>query len=161
MGGYAYATLAYGVPLGGGEHEWTFTDDVDEYGRWKPEWIIRDDREGADDSYVRRYGPDPERRLRDVGFTAEFIFQGAGAPRCMEGIGIAHFGQTNGGGLGYVLRAWEAAVNTSDLAGRIDMAEMERRRVAESWDDRLRAALDVLGVHPSEEPGWLLLANYG
>lgn len=159
MGSYAYATLAYGVPLGGGEHEWTFTDDVDEHGRWKPSWAAIDVPDDDDDGYWSQ--PDIRERLQGSGFSERLDLQSPGRQRCTEGIGVVCSGYLNGEGASYVLRVWEVTVDASDLAGRIDFAELDQRRIAEGWDDQLREALDVLGVHPQDEPGWLLLARYG
>lgn len=168
MGRYAYATLAYGIPLGGGEHAWTFTDNVDEYGRWKPAWAAArddgrtdvecDDDDDDDDGWGQ---PDLEQRLKDSGFSDQWNLGGPNTPRCVEGVGVTCSGYPEDEGASYVLRVWEATVDASDLAGRIDFAELDQRRIAEVWDDKLREALDALGVHPQDEPGWLLLAHYG
>lgn len=163
MGRYAYATFAYGIPLGGGEHAWTFTDDVDEYGRWKPAWAAAredggTDVECGDDDWDQ---PDLEQRLKDSGFSDQWNLGGPNMPRCMEGIGLTCSGYPEDEGSSYILRAWEGTVDAADLAGRIDFAQLECRRGAEGWDDRLREALEALGVRPADEPGWLILAHYG
>lgn len=46
-----------------------------------------------------------------------------------------------------------------DHPGELDLADLDRRRVAEDWDDRIATALVRLGITPTiARPRWLLTA---
>ncbi|KMV15968.1 hypothetical protein ACT17_23040 [Mycolicibacterium conceptionense] len=148
MGMSATAYLLYGVPLGGGEWDPTFTDHVDEDGTWTPPWADADDDE---DSTVSEL---VDARLRAVGFSESW-----GGAETM-GIGITYSGYLVMSG-DPVLRAFELRVDADDLSRAVDFAELERRRVAEDWDGQLAAALAALEISTAPAPGWHLVASYG
>ncbi|MUL61142.1 hypothetical protein B5P44_00910 [Mycobacterium sp. CBMA 213] len=152
MGRYAKGTLTYGVPLGGGEHPWTFTDDVDEDGIWTPQWADPGE-EGQERSWLGLI----EQRLEEGGFTEKWE----------PGGGLVHVGiglSTNGypeGEADLVLRIYEVTATASDLSIPVDLVALDHRRNVEQWDAKLREALSVLGIGSTPEPGWHLTASYG
>jgi hypothetical protein len=147
----AEATVAFGVPLGGGENVWTFTENVDDHGRWNPPWLAYCDDEIDDDDVVSQ----AEEQLCEAGFYESWRSFDS------EGVGISRYGYPDNGGFGYVLRIWQCTVNASQLSESIDFAALERRRIERDWDGRIRDALSTLDIRPATEPRWLLMGSYG
>lgn len=149
MGTSATAYLVYGVPLGGGEWELTFTDHVDQYGAWTPPW---DDPDDEDDTSVSEL---VDAGLRRAGFSETY----SGGTE-VTGVGVTYPGYFDGPS-DLILRAFEFRVNAGDLASAVDFIELERRRVVEDWDGQLTAALAALAITTAPAPGWHLAASYG
>ena len=150
MGMSATAYLLYGVPLGGGEWDPTFTDHVDEDGIWMPPWADPDADD--DDSTVSEL---VDERLREYRFSETYNGRGE-----VTGVGVTFSGYL-AEGADPVLRVFEFRVDAGDLSRAVDFAELERRRVGEDWDGQLVAALTALGITTAPLPGWHLVANYG
>lgn len=150
MGMSATAYLLYGVPLGGGEWDVTFTDHVGEDGIWTPPWADPDSDD--DDSTVAEL---VDTRLHETRFSETYNGRGE-----LTGVGVTYSGYL-AMGADPVLRAFELRVDAGDLSAQVDFTVLERRRVSEGWDGMLAAALAALEITTAPAPGWHLVANYG
>lgn len=133
MGNRPVAILAYGFDLAGGRVDWKFsiTAAHPEHG---VDWYEEAEESPGVVAQV-------EARLRDhTGITLE-----------------RHSERDEPS---YLLAAY---VQRADWDGskQIPMADLERLRIEQAWDTRLRLALESLGIEPHQDgPRWLLLA-YG
>lgn len=154
MGRSAICLLAYGYDLGGGTGEWSFT----RAGGRDPDML--DDDLDDEVGFVEQVTEILLDRL--AGFTesdraAADFGQRRQAALDRIGITVATHGYLQEPSYllaAHVTRAdWESP-------GKIRLAELDQRRIAEGWDDRLATVLTTLEIQPRQQrPEWLLLAG--
>lgn len=153
MGTTTNAILAYGFNLGGTE-EWKI-QEVPEYEDFKPSW--RHEGEDLVDAIERVL-------LADAGFTEDDWRVGGYFERQREAwkaVGLTLVTHCSDEYPMWLLAAHTVESWRGD-ATAVDWADLERRRIAEDWDGRLRKALTTLGMTPLQaEPAWLLVSYWG
>lgn len=133
MGNSANAYLAYGYNLGGG-NGWSIAE-ADEYGTWDTDW-----HDGSYDFWDKA-----EERLRNRG----------------AAVGVDIDRHCTSDYPEYMLITHKITGSWGDAA-LVDLAELQAMPAAQGWDDKLREALQVLGMTPKQaEPRWLLVAYWG
>lgn len=158
MGRIVCAYLAYGYDLGGADR-WKF-GEVDEHGGIALDWY-HDDEEHE----VEPFDEQAESRLSRIlaGFTEnDWTVDGYFQRRrqaWQERVGVEFvsygYGQEP---LSYVL-ATHMTYASWEGREEVDLADLERRRVAENWDAKLDAAVAALSITPHQErPRWLITA---
>lgn len=150
------AKLVYGYDLGGVEDEWKVRE-ANEYGGLALDWLGEDTDDVIDAM---------EERLLAVaaGFTEPLPAEGRGdyyarrrAAKSSLRVGISWYGVS--GYNGYLLAAHTIHVWGAEV---VDLAALEAHPARPKWDAALAAAVEALGVTPTQEkPGWLLCADYG
>lgn len=159
MGNDASGILAYGYSLGGGESEWKIAE-VGEYGEWRPAWLSITDEDLEPDMIEEMTA----RLLASIGFTESDWSVDGFFTRKREAearLGLEVITHCSGDYPNYALVAHKIEAEWGD-AKPIPIAELEDQRVRSDWDEKLRAALELLGITPKQErPEWLLLAYWG
>lgn len=160
MGRSAISMLAYGYDLGGGTGEWSFTGT-----------------DGLDTTQLDEDLDDDEDLDNQVGFVEQvneiLLDRLAGFTEADRA--AANYGQRRQAALdrigitvathGYLqepsyLLAAHVTRADREAPGKIRLAELEQRRIAEGWDDRLATVLTALGIRPRQQrPEWLLAAG--
>ncbi|MEV8610208.1 hypothetical protein AB0383_20165 [Amycolatopsis sp. NPDC051373] len=154
MGMHASAYLMYGYDLGGAEEGWKI-EEAGEYGEWEPEWA-----EDAGDPM----GSVDDVLLRSVGFTetdwrVDGYFDRERAAKERLGVEVSSYGY-------HESASWMLTTKTirgEDYgADAFDPAELLSLPAANGWDEKLRDALNTLGITPTQEaPSWFFVSNYG
>lgn len=167
----------YGYDLGGAQSEegWKVAE-VDEDGNWLAPWIgptETDPIDGLLEALYRALLPHLARPTDDAPVGEWRAYSNAKiAAEATLGITLEMTGHHDF--TGYVLAAHCTDTGWSPVS--LDLAELDRRRVAEDWDGKLAAAVRALGFTPmdlgayeSQEqgprhallaPGWLLAPVY-
>lgn len=153
MGVSTDAMLLYGYDLGSGE-EWKI-EGVDQYGVLERAWLGEDDE--FSEAAMRVL-------LASIGFT-ETDWQVEGFFRrqreAEERLVVSLESHCSDEYPMWVLAA-QKVVASRGTALVVDFAELDAQRQAGDWDDKLRAALEALGITPTQaEPCWLLASNWG
>ncbi len=153
MGTSTNAILAYGYDLGGGEDEWKVRE-VDEDGLLDLPWYSDEDMDIMD-------------AATDVLRTAAGWVDGDyGAPGYFEQrqaiddqVGVEIKDYCSGDYPMYLLSAKTITVRRGD-AKLLDLAGLQAE--TDTYDERLRAACEVLGITPTQEkPAWILVSYCG
>lgn len=157
MGQSTDAILAYGYDLGG-EEEWKL-QEAGEYGEL-PElpWYSEDDED---------FQGDAEAHLLKViaGFTETWSRENEGYREreraAKERLGVQIDTHCSGNYPMYLLAAKIITASRGD-AKDIDLASLTSQPVSEDWDEKLRAALQALGITPNQDKAkWLLCSYWG
>ncbi len=154
MGQSTNGMLGYGYDLGGDEGGWKVAE-AGEYGEWMPSW-------STEDGDVRE---DAERRLlASVGFTetdwrAEGYYDRKRAASSRLGVEMEAY--CSGDYPMWLLAAAVITVYRGDCKV-VDFAALEAQRVDDEWDAKLAAAVEALGIEPTQDgPRWLLVSYWG
>jgi hypothetical protein len=158
MGRSTNGMLAYGYDLGG-EEGWKL-QEAGEYGELPSlPWFDPDDEEG--DGFQEA----AERRLlaEIAGFTETWSIGNEGyfdREKAAEGLVGVKFGTYCSGEYPmFLLAAKVITVYGGDVKG-IDIAALAVEPEMNGWDEKLHAALQVLGITPVQEKAKWLLASY-
>lgn len=152
MGYTATAKLVYGWNLGGAGDGWHL-QEIDENGNWLPDWLPENS-----DSYPAELiettllrstgivdGPYPPNQSDDTTWTKhrELVQQ------AKQQLGIKSEPEFHGhyDFLQYALVAYSQDADWG-VTSLVNFADLEARRVAEQWDERLANAARVLGITP-------------
>lgn len=153
--------LAYGYHLGGDETGWKVEQTTGEYGGLSLDWLSEDE-----DGYG--FVDLAERRLRaSTGFVEipyreprpDDYYALSNAADAAVGVRIIRCGSPDFPA--YVLCTKVYSVEWGDTK-LLDLDALAREAAEGGWDEKLRRALEVLGITPKQTaPGWLLCAFYG
>jgi hypothetical protein len=152
--------LAYGYDLGGDEGEWLI-QEIDEYGQpallwFDPEADDADFVEAAKDALMTAHGFTGE-WVRGADNSAYFAAKNAAE----KAIGVKFDTYCSGDYPMYLMAAKVITVSRGSVI-EIDWAALTQERVENQWDDKLAAALLVLGLTPRQAaPKWLLASYWG
>lgn len=158
MGMHASAILAYGYNLGG-EEEWAL-HDLGKYGALPAlDWYNPDE----DDDGEGFAGAAERRLLAEIaGFTEEYdpedgagYFDRARAARNRLGVKLDTYCS---GDYPQLLLATKTITVYQGSVQTLDPAELAA--TPPEWDTRLRAALDTLGLNPTQDAAQWLLCSY-
>ncbi len=162
MGRSSDAILAYGYDLGGGDEEWKI-HQTDEYGSIRPDqftWYDEDDEDGS----VEFIEQAENRLLVASGFTeTDWEVDGYFARKreAKERLGVKFRTYCSGEDSMYVLAAKVITVSWGD-SELLDLPALMSEPAENGWDEKLRAAIEVLGITPKQEqPGWVLCSYWG
>lgn len=154
MGVSTDGILAYGYNLGGDDSGWEVAQ-ADEYGGLTLDWLDEDDDFAAEAE---------KRLLAAAGFTeTDWQVDGyfAREKAAKEGLGVKFESYCSGDYPLYVLAAKVITVSRGYVE-HIDMTELVEAPNVHGWDDKLRGALEILGLTPKQEsPRWLLCSYWG
>lgn len=154
MGQSTNGMLVYGYDLGGPEDGWKVAE-AGEYGEWMPSW-------STEDSDIIT---DAEKALMaSVGFTetdwrAEGYFDREREAKARLGVEFESYCSAD-----YPLWVLAACVITvyRGDAKEVDLAALEAQRTQEEWDAKLAAAVQALGIEPTQDgPRWMLVSYWG
>lgn len=159
MGQSTNAVLAYGYDLGGGDSEWKVRD-AGEYGELPTlAWYTPDED-------AEEFEEAAERRLlaQLTGFT-ETDWQADGffarEREAKARLGVEFETYCSGDYPMLLLVAHVTTVRRGDCE-RIDLVDLQQRPEQKDWDAKLTAALNVLGLTPTQERAcWLLCSYWG
>jgi hypothetical protein len=152
----ASGILAYGYNLGGGDG-WEIAE-TGEYGELALDWF---DPEDEDTDFVTEA---EKRLLVAAGFTetdwrADGYF--AREREAKAALGVRFESYCSGDYSQYALATKVITVSWGEVE-QIDMVELVEAPNVHGWDDKLRAALETLGLTPKQEsPRWLLCSYWG
>jgi hypothetical protein len=160
MGQSTNGILAYGYDLGGGD-EWKVQEAGEYGGLPQLNWYNPDDEDS--DGFPEL----AERRLlaEITGFTETWSSGNEGyfdREKAVKGrLGIQLGMYCSHEYPEYLLATEVITVYRGDIKG-IDMADLAGAPAREGWDDKLRAALTVLGLTPKQDRAkWLLCSYWG
>jgi hypothetical protein len=165
MGQSTNAVLAYGYDLGGEEGEWKFAEyDKDTY-ELRLSWFDDSNDTGEDDEAGGFIEQAEARLLAEVGGFTETDWQAEGyfaRQREAEArVGVEFESYCSGDCPMYVLAAHVITVHRGD-SKLIDPAELLAQPETEGWDAKLAAAVEALGITPTQgKPGWVLVSYWG
>lgn len=156
MGQSTNGILAYGYDLGSGDAGWKVRE-VGEYGELQLDWYNPDDEDGDD------FQTAAERRLLAASGFAETDWQVEGyfarEREAKARLGVEFDTYCHGDYPMYLLATKVITVYRGDVK-QIDMAELVQAPSVHGWDDKLRAALETLGLTPTQDRARWLLASY-
>lgn len=149
--------LAYGYDLAGGDAEWK-VGEVGEYGELKLGWLDEED----DDFWTVA----EKRLLAAAGFTeTDYTVDGywdrEREAEARSGVEIESYCSGDYSMLmlaarGSIMTAYRGDCHTVDMVALVEAPSVN------GWDDKLRAALEVLGLTPTQERAqWLLCSFWG
>lgn len=160
MGTSTDALLVYGYDIGNGD-EWKVAEVVEGALKlpWSDEETVDEDEDAESD-----FAEAAIEQLRGAhGFT-ETDWQVDGffdrQREADEYIGVKIKQHCHSDYPMWVLAAFEVTAGRGDVV-RLDLVELERRRVVEDWDEKLGWAAQVLGMTPLEPAGWFLVSYWG
>jgi hypothetical protein len=134
MGQSTNAILVYGYHLGGGDEEWAVAE-TDDAGELTATWYTDDE----DDDVIEAVTEQLRGKVKGVKIEA---YQSGSYPV-------------------YLLAAHVTTVHRGGLE-EIDPMDLQYRPAAQDWDAKLRTALGILGLTPTQErPRWLLCSYWG
>lgn len=144
--------LAYGYNLGGPE-EW-LVREVGDNGEVTAEWWDDDDVTEAAITALRTAAG-----FTETDWEADGYFDRRNAADAR--IGVVIDTHCSGEYPEYLLAA-HVTTAARGYPETLDLAELQAQAVTDGWDDKLRAALEVLGLTPTQEkPGWILASYWG
>ncbi len=150
------AILAYGYDLGG-EEEWR-VEQLDEDGALQLDWF---DPEAEDADFIETA---TDRLLAGAGFTETDWHAPGYFDRKAEAetrVGVEFDTYCSGDYPLYVIAAKRVTVARGYIEN-LDLAALARDVIELRWDEKLAAALQVLGITPKQsKPGWLLCSYWG
>lgn len=154
MGQSTNGILAYGYDLGGTEGY--KVREVGEYGELQLDWY--DEDENAD------FAAAVERRLLDAsGFTETWEDGHEGyfgrEREAKQRLGMELYSYCSDDYPMYLLATKVITVYRGEIE-TIDMGELAEAPSVHGWDDKLRAALETLGLTPTQDRARWLLASY-
>lgn len=154
MGVSTDAILAYGYDLGGAEDEWKIKE-TGEYGCLNLPWFDpEDDDAGFMDAVEKRL-------LAAAGFT-ETDWQVDGyftrEREALATFGVHLVSHCHVDYPMYILAAHHITSHRG-WVGRVDLPALVA--LQEDADARLARTVEALGITPTQEPGWLLVSNWG
>lgn len=162
MGSSARAHLAYGYDLGSGED--FKAAERDEYGAPKLPWLPVD--EDGDSNY-EDFGEAIEKQLLTAaGFTEtdwriDGYYERKREAEKRVGVELDYSGHADYAGWALIAIGSERSVEWDEVMV-LDLDELEGQPVAEGWDTKLRDALAVLGITPTQvRSKWLVYPSYG
>lgn len=145
MGISVEAILAYGYDLGGDGQGWKI-EGLDEYREPSFDWYD-EDNERFEDAMLRRLAKANGVAVRDDGYVNE------DALAAIAGVSFVMYQHADY--TSYFLAAFEHTVSMG-TSERIDDFE-----VPNGTDEKLRAAVEAIGIVPTEAPGWYLAPFMG
>lgn len=154
MGVSTDGILAYGYNLGGADAGWEI-QQADEDGEWTPVWASDPDDLIGDVEKVL---------LAAMGFTetdyqAEGYFDRQREAQQRVGVEIESF--CSGDYPMYVLAAHAITAHRGHVKA-VDFVELDKLRVEQAWDAKLKRAAEALGITPKQAtPVWLLVSYWG
>jgi hypothetical protein len=162
MGQSTNAVLAYGYDLGGDEGEWKIqeTGEYDEIDADKVTWYDDESDDGFREQAERRllaeiagFTETWETRTDDDYFKREREAEAR--------LGIEFESYCSGDYPMYVLATKVITVHRGS-SKVLDLPALMAEPAEHGWDDKLRAACEVLGITPKQErPGWVLVSYWG
>ncbi len=133
MGHSPSAILAYGYNLSGGDRSWDVEEVDEDRGVLVAEWFDEEDE------------------------SQDFVEAAIARLNGIRGITFAHHGYRDSP---EITIAAYVAEQDWDAVTSLDLGVLVSRVVLENWDAKLRAALLVLGITPTQrQPGWMLCAH--
>jgi hypothetical protein len=160
MGMTARACLAYGYDLGTGED--FKADQRGEYDGPDLPWYDEDEQD--DDEGERGFVEQLFNHLYSLipnPAPAEYDFQRQQVAERHYGVQVEHSGSHDYPGWLLVIKGSERNVEWSDVM-TLNVTEMECRPDEEGWDEKLTAALNALGITPTQPTAaWLVYPTYG
>ncbi|MFI6986068.1 hypothetical protein ACIBSV_46950 [Embleya sp. NPDC050154] len=163
MGSHADAVLAYGYNLGGGE-KWEVAEADDDNGLVLP-WFsdYEGDGENGNEGFEEAA---TARLLASIDFADRRPDEDYGTFRDRLNAAMARLGVRITSCYCYEFPTYllTAEVFEADSGNvqALDLPDLARRPETGGWDEKLRAALTVLGLTPTRrQPNWLLTATYG
>ena len=157
MGTSTDAILAYGYDLGGPEDEWR-VEQLNDDGELQLDWF---NPEADDADFVEAAAG---QLLTAAGFT-ETDYKAAGyfarKRTAQERIGVEFNSYCSGDYPLFLIATKRITVARGHIA-QLDLAALAAEVKTNGWDDKLHAALTVLGLTPKQDkPGWLLCSYWG
>lgn len=160
MGQSTNAMLVYGYHLGGGDGDW-LVQGAGEFGELPAlDWYSEDGEDG--DDFVTAAEKRLLARLADFTET-DWQVDGyfAREREAKARLGVRFESHCSGDYPMYLLIAEGFTAYRGD-ADVIDMAALAVEPETNGWDEKLRAALDVLGLRPTQQRAqWLLCSYWG
>lgn len=159
MGQSATASLRYGIYIGGDEEEWMLEEySDDDYAlTGTASWIS--EASDTDDDWQSLA---EAKLLVAAGFTETYSASNEGYFERRNKVDekvlveIEWFGSYEYSTYALVLKKPEFHVNWG-----VEKIDLPHILSSAAWDTDLREACEVLGITPTETPGWLLGAHYG
>lgn len=158
MGVSTDGILAYGYNLGGDDSGWEI-EQAGEYGDWEPSWIDTDAEEIIDIAVVIE-----DQLLASVGFTeGDWEVDGYHDRKrdAQTRLGVELKTYCSDNSPMYLLCAHSITAYRGHVK-TIGFAELDKQRVEQDWDAKLKRATEALGVTPKQAaPSWLLVSYWG
>ncbi|MEV7013337.1 hypothetical protein [Streptosporangium sp. NPDC051022] len=157
MGSSPTGILAYGYALGGADG-WNISE-VDEYDGIDPTKITWYDEDNGDFTEQAEKQLLAASGLTETDWRVDGYF--ARKREAEASLGVEFYGHGYDGGPMYALVTKTITVEWGE-SKVLDLPALMAAPAEHGWDDKLAAALTVLGITPTQEkPGWLLCAYYG
>ncbi len=169
MGMTPSAHLAYGYDLGSDED--FRAAERDEYGGPKLPWLPDEDGEGGYDGFpegadalllaATGFVDPPWEEIEGDEEKVTTYFAEKREAEASHGVELHHSGHSDYSGWVLIAKGSKRSVEWSE-AMELDLSELNNSPAYHGWDDKLAAALKVLGVTPTQAgPKWLVYPSYG